>query len=158
MECWQHYVISVNLERNKNRNNKWVEKPRNKTSTITDEGHNLNRLSCQVPMHSASSRKNSTEECPSCRRSISLPVIGLSIDTRSSATAEKQRVSCPHRGGEALQSTYRNLVGTGFMAPIRLDIMRSSIPHLRVFVGNWRGFFKDLQLSDTTTLLGILLN
>jgi len=25
--------------------------------------------------------------------------------TRSSATAEKQRVSCPHRGGKALQST-----------------------------------------------------
>jgi len=30
---------------------------------------------------------------------------GQLIDTRSSATAEKQRVSCPHEGGYALQPT-----------------------------------------------------
>ena len=42
--------------------------------------------------------------------------------------------------------------------PSDYNVMRSSIPHLRVFVGNWRGFFKDLRLSDTTTLLGILIN
>ena len=53
---------------------------------------------------------------------------------------------------------YCNRLGTGFTAPNRGDIMSTSIPLLRVFVGNWRGFFKDLRLSNTTTLLGILID
>ena len=63
-----------------------------------------------------------------------------------------------HLYADDTQVYYRNLVGTGFTAPNRSDIMRSSIPLLRAFVGNWRGFFKDLRLSDTTTLLGILID